>query len=240
MGYHSNWFSNRYHNWLATRWGVCNGYYHNNAFRFYYSGWFNFGFCGGYYYPVRPFWQMDMYYYYPMIYWLYVDITDGDVPYYETWYGPDYPSCPVDSFKYRRAFYPTDTMRDLGIDMSALPADAQCRFREAMVNMTDSLVAKVSGVINASFTLHEFDIVVNHYENLQNQGVTLAGYVDRDNIHVPFQAFLDLANPSATSVFVPTTQEPSSSQLNELEEQNDQVTNLGGNPNVIDIEPEHL
>ena len=236
-GFRNRYFST-HQNYLQRRFGVCGGFYRNDVYRYHYSRWFNHGFCGGYYYPVYPWYNIHNYFVYPMINWLYVQTVDTE--YYQTWYGTDYNVCPVTAFPYATAFFPTQQMRDLGMEMSGLNATLQCGFRSAMVIMTKSLVQLVANQIAASFVLADSDIVVNHYENLGNTGVVLEGFINHDDINLPFKAVLDLVTPSNTSVFIPTSDEPIQTDIDQLDRLNNQVKNLGGDPSQVNDEPENL
>ncbi len=240
IGGKNHWFVNNYYNTLQARYNSCRPYYYNDNYRFFYSSWFTFGFCGGYYYPVRPWWGIHQYFYYPTVYWLYNDIGSNDVPYYQTVYGSDYNSCPVSVNEYARVYFPTDVMRDLGVEVSGLSAARQCNFRTAMTVMTRDLQAQISEMIAASFTFGEYEVIVNHYENLQNQAIVVEGFVDQGQLHVAFKGTLDLVNPSNTMVFLPKGQEPTGAELNKLDDMNKKIRLLGGDPNKVALEPENL
>jgi hypothetical protein len=81
---------------------------------------------------------------------------------------------------------------------------------------------------------------VNHYENLGNTGVVLEGFINHDDINLPFKAVLDLVTPSNTSVFIPTSDEPIQTDIDQLDRLNNQVKNLGGDPSQVNDEPENL
>jgi hypothetical protein len=231
-------YASRHNNYLRNRFATCGGFYRNDAYRYHYSHWFGHGFCGGYYYPVYPWYDIGSYFVYPMVNWMYVGAVDTD--YYREWYGADYDVCPVKGFPYARAYFPTQQIRDLGTDMSALDAATQCNFRTAMVLMSKSIVDQVSATIAATYAVGDSDIVVNHYENLDNQSVVLEGFVTQDNINVPFKAVLDLVTPANTLVFMPKDADPSATQLNDLDNLNQQIKNHGGDPTVTDDEPDSL
>ncbi len=187
---------------------------------------------------MHPWYAIDTYFVYPMVNWMYVGKVD--VEYYRTWYGADYDSCPVTTFAYARAFFPTQQMRDLGMEMSGLKASLQCGFRKAMVTMTQSLVDQVASQIGASFTLADSDIVVNHYQNLGNTGVEMEGFINHDTINLPFKAVLDLVTPANTYAFIPTQDEPNPADEANLGKVNAHIKKLGGNPDEVDDEPESL
>src|SRR5262249_31711645 len=140
----SSWFQHKYGVYLQNHYNKCKPYHYNNQFKFYYSGWFKHGFCGGFYYPIRPWYAIHEWFYYPVIYWLYVDLGPQDIPFYQEIYLNEYPSCPVKAFEYARVFFPTDSLRDLGIEMSALKPAIQCNFRESMLRATKSLQQQLS------------------------------------------------------------------------------------------------
>ena len=183
-------FHTQYHSILESRYGVCGSYYRNEHFRYYYSSWFLSGFCGGFYYPVRHWWEINLYFGYPLIYWMYVDVSTPSVALVDDWFSPAAPACPVTTFQFARVYFPNDTMRDLGMDMSALDSTVQCNFMTAMVQVTRLLQDQVSRMVDASIRFAQYDLVANHYENLGNQGVVLEGFVDRREVQVPFKAIL--------------------------------------------------
>ena len=84
------------------------------------------------------------------------------------------------------------------------------------------------------------EIVVNHYENLQNQSIVIEGFVDQGELHVAFKGVLDLVDPAQTLVFLPKGQEPSAAELNLLDDMNAKIRKLGGNPEVVAAEPEQV
>ncbi len=213
-------------------------YYRDNAFRYGCSSYFAYGFCGGYYYPVLPWVEFEAYFYYPIISWLYVDATLFDVTFYEEWYGVDYPTYPVTPFSFAGVFFPTETLRDLAIDVNGMSVQNQYNFRAALETALGYLTDEVSDVLQASFQLGDNDVVVTHYENLNNQAVVMEGFVDRGDIHLPFKAVLDLVNNTQTAVFVPDSQTMNADDLARLQVVNDIITSFGGNPDVVQGEPD--
>jgi len=233
-------FVNKYYSGLQGRYNHFQPWYHNNNYRFHYSAWYRHGFCGGFYYPVRPWWGIHQYFYYPTVYWLYNDVGSNDVPYYSTVYGSDYNSCPVTANEYTRVYFPTDVMRDLGVEVSGLPAATQCNFRVAMTTMTNDLRASLSDMIGAPFTFGEYEVIVNHYENLQNQAIVVEGFVDQGELHVAFKGLLDIVTPNNTLLVLPKGQEPTAAELNRLDDMNKKIRLLGGNPDQVALEPEQV
>ena len=124
---------------------------------------------------------------------MYAENQSEQVPYYQTVYGTEYEQCPVATNDYARAYFPTDSMRDLGIEISGLSAAVQCNFRAAILKARQDLQGEISMMIAATFQFNEYDIVVNHYENLQNQAVVLEGFVEQGSIKVAFKMVLDLS-----------------------------------------------
>ena len=62
--------------------------------------------------------------------------------------------------------------------------------------------------------------------------------MDQQDLHVAFKAVLDLINPAQTLVFLPKTQEPTAAELNLLDNMNQKIRLLGGDPNSVAQEPE--
>jgi hypothetical protein len=221
-----------------ARWNNYSGYFGNSSYRYYHHNWYSHGFYGGYWYPVRPCWTMNNYYYYPLVQWLYVQ--QPDVTYYQNWYGADYTQYPVAPNPYVDVFFPTDTWRDALVELSGLSADLQYNFRQSLLVFTGQLKAQVGAVLNASFEFQQYEVVVNHYENLGNRGVVLEGFVDRNdaNIHLPFKALLDLEDPQGTLTFVPSSENPSVEELQALDDLNARIKAIGGDPYSANEEPQ--
>ena len=231
----SNTYNTTYRTTYVNRTTVFQGYYRQPQYHYYYSGWYGHGFYGGYYYPVRPFYDIHLYFWYPVVYWFYVD--SWDPWYYQTWY-PDYNNYVVEPFHYARVFYPTDTLRDLGMEVSAMPTVNQYNFREGMENLMDSVSTQISDNLSSSIQFGPNDVVINHYENLNDQAIVVEGFVDRDDMHFVFKGLIDLNDPTNTMAFVPAAQNPSDDELYNLQLINDRISALGGNPYVADQEPE--
>jgi hypothetical protein len=235
---YSESYREHYHERWHERWEHCHEYHHQDYYRCYYSRWWQYGFYGGYYYPVRPCEEIYTYFYYPVVMWFYIDTPEVD--YYQVYYGDDYiPTQPVEPFPYARVYLPTDTLRDLAVEVSGMSYALQTNFRQAITNFTDWLADAISQNLQASFAFGDNDIVINHYENLQNQAIEIEGFVDRADIHVSFKGLLDLNDPSQTLVFVPNGDTPTDDQLNILAAINDRMTQLGATPDVAQNEPEN-
>jgi hypothetical protein len=208
------------------------GYYRNDAYRSYYSPWYRHGFYGGFFYPVVPCVDIGSYFYYPEVDWMYNTAPDAD--YAKDWYGQD--TYPVDAFPYAGVLYPTDTLRDLGIDVSGLSGLQQYNYRQALTRFMDSLVAQINDNLTDAIQLGANEVVVDHYQNLNNL-IVIEGFVDHDDLHYAFKATLDLSVPAQTLVFVPTNQQPDAQDLANLQVMNDRIVAAGGNPLQADEEP---
>jgi hypothetical protein len=217
---------------VRNRGNFYGGYYRDFGYRNYYHNFWRRGFFGGYYYPFVPCYDVGSYLYYPSLYWLYVKTVDAE--YYGGWYGAGYV---VNPFPFVKVYYPTQTFVNLGIEVAAYPNEVQANFRTAMTNLTTSLAQQLANNLNASLTLAENDIVVTHYDNLQNTAYAMDGYVDDKGLglHVAFKAYVDLSNPNQTLVFVPTGDQPSPADEATLDLINSRITALGGDPLTADV-----
>jgi hypothetical protein len=219
------------------------GVYADENHRYYNSGWFPRGFYGGFWYPVLPCFDVESYFAYPTVFWLFY--TDIDYAgYWENYYGPgwsdgdsDPAPAPVAAFPFAGVFYPTDTLRDLGMEVSAMSADAQVNFQTAMVNFVQEVQDEVSDQRTAPITLNQFDLVVNHYQNLQDQAIVVEGFVSHNGIQYAFKALIDLLDPSQTITFIPSSQDPTGANDANLQIINQRIIELGGDPYTADQEP---
>ena len=227
---------------VRARFGTINGWHNDGFYHNFYSAYWDHGFYGGYFYPVYPCYDISPYMYYSMVYWLWAPTYDND--YFTTWYGDqDYVSYPVNPFPYRDDYFPTETFRDLAIEMSALSSAQQGYFRTSMVNLTEGLAQQLADDMNVSLELNQNEVTINHYENLGNNAVVVEGSVDLDrdsediHVHAAFKALLDLTNPANTMVFVPLNGTPTAADLATLQAINNSIQALGGNPYQADVEP---
>jgi hypothetical protein len=219
-------FRNHYHPVLIS---------HNDRFVRYHDEyrerfrpWWNEGFYGGCYWGYHPFYDIDSYFYDPMIYWFYVnDMDDG---YYRTWYGSDYDRYPVFRTRYRyvRAFYPTEEFRDMNLGISALSIDTQARYLQTSTVLGDRLAAELKD--RGGNDLDEQSVVVDHYQILpDDKGVVVEGFVDQDDVQFAFKAVQDFSNPDKTTVFAAAADEDvNSDRLDQLRQLNTQVEDMGG------------
>jgi hypothetical protein len=222
--------------WLHSRGSYCSGFYGSPYYHGYYEDYYSYGFYGGYYYPVRPCYDIGIYFTYPMVSWFYTSYPDDS--FYSSYPDVDYASYPVEPFPYYDTYYPTDTMRDIGVEASGYSAQEQAGFREAFVRMTQLLQEQISASLQATYTFAQGDIVINHYQNLSGQALLVEGFVTHDDLHVAFKAVLDLVNPvEGTLVFVPSNATPTEEDLAALKTINDRIIALGGDPMTAIDEP---
>ena len=205
------------------------GYYANFYYHDYYGAYFPQGFFGGYFFPTYPRDNVGSYFVYPTVHWLYYPKADDQL--YSDFYEGDYKGYEVKPFAYPGAYFPTDTLVDLMIEQSNYTAAKEELFRTALTQATDLLRMAISTGLDAELTYAPGDIVVTSYQNLQDTGYQVVGYVDRDDLHVSFEAFLDLTNPNdGTMVFVPLSDRPTTLDLTRLGQINDKIRSLGGDP----------
>jgi hypothetical protein len=234
---------------VFNRGRIVTGYYHDNNHRYYYSKWFRLGFFGGDWYPVRPQYDIANYFYYPEVFWMFY--TGDDYAGYYNGYYPGWDSAePNDptpaplpggsaptGFAFRGVFFPTDTLKDLGVEVSSWSAAAQAEFRSSMTVFVQGLQDAISNQLTQSIKLQQNEVVVNHYENLQDKALVVEGFDDRAGLHYSFKAFVDLQDPTQTIVFVPTSQDPTGANDPILADMNQRITALGGDPMSADEEP---
>ncbi len=103
----------------------------------------------------------------------------------------------------------------------------------------DQLIAALNANLSVAVQLDQGDVTINHYENLQNQAIEVEGYVDMGSTALAFKALIDLNDPSQTMVFVPTTQDPTDTDLATLDAMNARIVALGGDPMTAEQEPVH-
>ncbi len=201
----TNVYVNNYQNVVVERSRVYNNYYNEptKTYRQYYSSYYDHGFRGGYAYPVRVDIRIHEHFWNPLVLWMFDD-SDNHA-FYCQYYGDSYCySYPIRPFRYARVFYPTDTMRDLAIEVSGMSYYRHTYYRTALEVLTDKLNAQISNYVSGRFYFGPNDIVINHYRNLGGGQVMVEGFVDRGSLHVAFKGRLDLESPYNSDVFVPT------------------------------------
>lgn len=225
---------------ITNRGAVFTKYYGQDHYRYYYSKWFAHGFYGGYWYPVRPCYDAYNYFEYPLLFWLlYSDNDDGDYwsGYYPGWYY-DQPIPPTpQEFPFAGVFFPTDTLRDLGMEISMLDPVLQNNFQTAIIDFLSDAQDDISAQLQEPIQFEQFDVVVNHYQNLQDEAIVIEGFANVEGVNYAFKAFLDLVDPNNTIVFVPSQQNPDGSDTTKLDEINQRIIDLGGDPYAADQEP---
>lgn len=219
-------FQTRYNRWH---------YFGQDYFRFYYSGWFRFGWYGGFWYPVRPCWTIETYFEYPLVNWFYATTWTPD--YWNAYYSETEPQGCSDRFPYAGIYFPTDSLRDMLVEVSGMEMDRRCNFRTGVILMTNSIRDQLSAQTGVAFTFNTNDVVINHYDNLQNQALSVAGIVDNGTIQIPFQGVIDLLDASRTVVIVAGGQNPTGDEVNQVQSMNQKVTALGGDPLTAAQEP---
>jgi hypothetical protein len=206
-------------------------YVNNYRTRYYtqYTPWYRYGFRGGYYYQVRPYYDIHTYYWNPMFGWLYV--SSWDYHYYRTWYGNDYYTYPElqRPFTYVGAFYPTEDFRDLNLEISWLPNYKHVNYRRALQSLASQIDEEIKYQTYNRGRLNRNDIIVNNYQVLPHEeGVVIEGFVSNDLHQFPFKALLDLERPDESYFFIPRSANPTTAELNELELLNQRILYLGG------------
>jgi hypothetical protein len=177
-----------------------------------------------------------------VVYWFYADSSNYGKTYseyYQTYYSTtEAEADAVKPFSFARAYFPSDTLKDLAIEASGFDYATQQNFRSAVEIFTTALGAAVGASVDGTFKFEDFSIVINHYENLGNKGIAIEGLVGQGELQKNFKGFLDLSTPSASSVFVPENYEPTEAELSQLKALNQKVVDLGGDPTVANLEPE--
>ena len=229
--HHTNIYVNNYRTTVVNRYTYVNNYRNYGHSR--YVAWHSHGFRGGFYWSVRPYYDINTYYWNPSVAWLY--ISDWDDHYYRSWYESDYDRYMDLRRPYRHVgiFYPTEEIRDLSVDVSMMYVSEQINYRRGLEVLGDRLQSELSSRTYGTARLGRYDVVVNNYQILPGDtGVVVEGYVAHDRAQFPFKALLDLREPSFTRVFVPDAWDgygsPNSSKLYELRMLNERIEYLGG------------
>jgi hypothetical protein len=236
-GYQKN-YRLYHHNTNIQAFKVYNTFWHNHHYHDWYRHWYKWGFYGGFWYPVRPYFDIDDYFDYPMVQWFYTDdpiTTDYYNDYYPAESVP--PNSCLTSFPYTNIYFPTDTLRDLLIEVSGFSQNLLCDFRVSIINFTSQMQQTVSNTYSINFSFQQNNIVVNYYQNLQNKAIVIAGFVSQNKINLAFEGFLDLEQPNQTIAFAPKGQNPTDDELQVLEQLNDRIKSLGGDPFTAQQEP---
>lgn len=231
-------YHRQFYNYNVHRFNVYGHYWQSNHYHNWYNAWYHWGFYGGFWYPVRPFYAIENYFTYPVVQWFFVD--QAIVPqYYSNYYvsQPALPPACSETFPYKNIYFPTDTLRDLLVEVSGLPQELRCNFRAAVISMTSQLKDDVSNYFAVHLVFQPDDIVINYYQNLQNNAIVVAGFVNQNKINMAFEALLDLQNPNESIIFAPEGQTPTEEQLQVLNQLNERIKSLGGDPFTAQQEP---
>lgn len=209
----------------------------NGHDRIQFNRWHQWGFYGGFWYPIRPFFAIENYFTYPTVQWLFVN--DSVAPeYFNNYYSEKAPPADcVKAFTYKNVYFPSDTLRDLLIEASAFPQDLRCNFRTALINITTQLKKTINKQNSILFAFKHNDIVINHYQNLQNKVIVVAGFINQGKIKVSFEALMDLQKPSQSISFIPASSKPTDKQLQRLYQLTNRIRELNGDPYTAAHEP---
>jgi hypothetical protein len=202
--------------------------HYHDFYRDRYRPWWNEGFYGGCYWKYNPYYDMDSYFYNPVVYRFYG--TDMDDYYFRTWYGSDYDRYPEFRSRYRYVgvFFPTEEFRDLNLGVSAMGTAVQAKYFRASTILGDLLNEEVQN--RGGSSLRQKSVVINHFQILPaDRGIVVEGFVNQKDVQFSFKAFEDLVNPENTRLFsVSADDEMSNDQLDALRELNTQIEDQGG------------
>ena len=203
--------------------------------------WHSHYFYGGYYYGFHPINNIEVYFYNPMVYWMYVP-TYNDY-YYQTWYASHYEAYPAlhYPFKYHGIYYPTENLKQLLIGVSTMSVDKQVQFRAAITEFTKKVAQTLADEHHSRVKLSTGDIVINHYEILgYDESIMIEGSVGNGGSESQFKGILDLQSPMKTSVFIPDelNADPSKDAINDLNQINTKVDLIKGNTSSQPVEDE--
>jgi hypothetical protein len=222
--------------------GHYSDHYNTLAFRYPHSIglWHDHFFYGGFYYGFYPLVNIDLYFYNPMVYWFYM--PNYNQQYYATWYnGSEYEAYPTlhYAFAYHGLYYPTENLKQLLFGVSAMTIDRQVQIRAAITVFTKGLAQESANVLNQHVRMSNGDIVITHYEILgSDESIDLEGFISINGTEYDFKGLLDLQNPQLTSVFIPKSleSEPSSQQVQTLNQMNNQIETLKTETSPTEIE----
>lgn len=224
---HVNAYTHTYRPVFYTHYNRCTGYYgrYGNSYR----PWYRHGFYGGYYWRLRPVYDIHLHFWNPIIFWLYADQWDDY--YYSKWYGSDWWSYPNLRQHWSRpgVFYPTEAMRDLALGVSQMTPNEQGNFRTGLIDLSNRIEATLTARLGYSIVLQRNDVVVTHYQIVEG-AVVLDGFISAEAQQFAFKAYLDLNDPAMNSLFVPGPGEgePTDGQIRELRIMNERIEQLGG------------
>jgi len=208
------------------------------------AAWHRHYFFGGFYWGFHPIPDIGIYFYNPMVYWLYVGAADPY--YYHNWYGSEYTAYPELSkpFSYPGLYYPTENLRQLLFGVSGMPVQKQAQFRTAISVFTKKVAQRMANGLNQRVNLSSGDVAVNHYEILgYDDAVVLEGVINFQGKVYNFKGLVNIENPGSSDVFIPATwdQNPTPEQLATLDGLNQRIDSIKGvqtNPSDFPPEPQ--
>jgi hypothetical protein len=193
--------------------------------------WHRHNFYGGFYYGFHPLIAIDTYFYNPLVFWFYSG-TFNDY-YYRNWYVAEYDSYPQlhKAFQYHGIYYPTENLRQLLFGVSGMTVQKQVQFREAINVFTKKMAQNMANILGQHIRLSSGDITVTHYEIVgYDEAIVLEGFVTHQGTGYDFKGFLDLRNPSGTTVVAPISMEnqPGAELLKSVDDMNLKISALKG------------
>lgn len=232
-------YQNKFYANSIQRYKAYDHYWRSNYFHNWYSPWYQWGFYGGNWYPVRPFFSITDYFDYPEVQWFFVD--EPQLPdYYKAYYTKRalLAGLCAKPFPYKHVYFPTDTLKDLLIEVSGFTGNLCCNFRMALLTITSQLQQVIHVNFAIPFSFEQNDIIINYYQNLKNKAIVIAGFVNHNKINIAFEAYLDLENPATSIAFAPMSQIPTDDQLAVLKQLNNRIEVMGGDPFTAQEEPD--
>lgn len=118
------------------------------------------------------------------------------------------------------------------IGAGSMDVNRQLAFRGGFRSVTDILRQKLSLLVNMNVSFSTNDIVVTNFDLLRGDAIVFEGWVNYYNQYYPFKAFIDLAFPEQSIVFLTNSQRYDSTldAARELETLNNRIIGMGGNP----------
>lgn len=190
---------------------------------FFNSWWRRHHFFGGCFFGFVPIFDIGIYFYNPMVYWLFA--PNYDPQYYSSAYGDEIDAYPDSDqpFQYNNLYYPTENLKQLLFDVSEWPTDDQMTFRTAIETFTEQLARRVD--------ISDRNIVITNYAILgDNDGISVDGVVNQNGSAYNFKGVIDIRQPETSDVFVTDSmeREPTREELNRLDAINGKIEALGG------------
>lgn len=195
------------------------------------ENWHQHYFYGGFYYGFHPCYDINIYFYNPMVHWFYVGAWDEH--FYKTWYKTEYVAYPQlhKPFEYFGVYYPTDNLRQLLFGVSGMTVEKQAQFRTSIEDFTKKLTQQLANGLKQRVVLSKGDIVVTHYEVLgYDDAVVMEGFVTHQGKAYNFKGLLSLEPSEEQQVFVATTVDaaPTGEQIQNLDSLHSAIDNIRG------------